>query len=114
MTKTTLAVKAFISKQDCKPLTCQNLEKAVEAICCSEQFKSLLLSLINSPAFSQELGAEFAEVDAVKGISACRKLRSCLNLSLSSFFGVSAELFSAFDKIIGQEWYKFANKIHSS
>ena len=114
MTKTTLAVKAFISKQDCKLLTCQNLEKAVEAICCSEQFKSLLLSLINSPAFSRELGAEFAEVDAVKGISACRKLRSCLNLSLSSFFGVSAELFSAFDKIIGQEWYKFANKIHSS
>jgi hypothetical protein len=66
MTKTTLAVKAFISKQDCKPLTCQNLEKAVEAICCSEQFKSLLLSLIDSPAFSQELGAEFGEVDAVK------------------------------------------------
>ncbi|MEY2831831.1 MAG: hypothetical protein RLZZ574_1089, partial [Cyanobacteriota bacterium] len=114
MTKTTLAVKAFISKQDCKPLTCQNLEQAVEAICCSEQFKSLLLSLIDSPAFSQELGAEFAEVDAVKGISPCRKLRSCLNLSLSSFFGVSAELFSAFDKSIGQEWYKFANKIHSS
>jgi 3-dehydroquinate synthetase len=114
MTKTTLAVQAFISKQDCKPLTDQNLEKALEAICCSEEFKSLLLSLIDSPAFSQELGSEFAEVDAVQGISPCRRLRSCLNLSLSSFFGVSAELFSALDKMIGQEWYKFANKIHSS
>lgn len=114
MTKTTSAVKAFISKQDCKILVSQNLENAVEAICCSEQFQSFLLSLINSPAFSQELGVEFAEVDAVQGLSPCRKLRSCLNLSLSNFFGLLAELFTAFDETIGQDWYNFANKIHST
>ncbi|MEO0927530.1 MAG: sedoheptulose 7-phosphate cyclase [Cyanobacteria bacterium J06643_13] len=114
MTKTTSAVQAFISKHDCEPLACQNLENAVEAICCSEQFKSLLLSLIDSPAFSQELGIEFAEVDAVEGLSACRKLRSCLNLSASHFFGLLAELFAAFDKTVGQKWYKFANRVHSS
>ncbi len=114
MTKTTSAVQAFISKHDCEPLACQNLENAVEAICCSEQFKSLLLSLIDSPAFSQELGIEFAEVDAVEGLSACRKLRSCLNLSASHFFGLLAELFAAFDKTIGQKWYEFANRVHSS
>ncbi|MEL6579150.1 MAG: sedoheptulose 7-phosphate cyclase [Cyanobacteria bacterium J06621_12] len=114
MTKTTSAVQAFISKHDCEPLAWQNLENAVEAICCSEQFKSLLLSLINSPAFSQELGIEFAEVDAVKGLSACRKLRSCLNLSASHFFGLLAELFAAFDETVGQSWYKFANRVHSS
>ena len=114
MTKTTLAVKAFISKHNCEPLADENLENAMEAICCSDQYKSLLLSLINSPAFSQELGAEFAEVDAVKGLSACRKLRSCLNLSLSNFFGLLAELLSAFDEAEGQKWYKFANRIHSS
>ncbi|MEL6787747.1 MAG: sedoheptulose 7-phosphate cyclase [Cyanobacteria bacterium J06607_15] len=114
MTKTTSAVQAFISKHDCEPLACQNLENAVEAICCSEQFKSLLLSLIDSPAFSQELGIEFAEVDAVEGLSACRKLRSCLNLSASHFFGLLAELFAAFDKTVGQKWYEFANRVHSS
>jgi len=114
MTKTTSAVQAFISKHDCEPLACQNLENALEAICCSEQFKSLLLSLIDSPAFSQELGIEFAEVDAVEGLSACRKLRSCLNLSASHFFGLLAELFAAFDKTIGQKWYEFANRVHSS
>lgn len=114
MTKTTSAVRAFISKHNCNLLACQNLEDAVEAICCSEQFKSLLLSLINSPAFSQELGVEFAEVDAVQGLSACRKLRSCLNLSFSNFFGLLAELFAAFDATIGQDWYEFANKIHST
>ncbi|PSB09991.1 3-dehydroquinate synthase [Pleurocapsa sp. CCALA 161] len=114
MTKTTSAVKAFISKQNCEPLAYQNVERAVEAICCSEQFRSLLLSLIDSPAFSQELGREFAQVDAVKGISACRKLRTCLNLSFSNFFGVLAELLAAFDEAKAQDWYEFANKIHSS
>ena len=114
MTKTTSAVKAFISKRDYKPLVFQNLENAVEAICCSEQFTTLLLSLIDSPAFSQELGVEFAEMDAVQGLSACRKLRSCLNLSLSNFFGLLAELLAAFDETVGQEWYEFANKIHST
>ena len=114
MTKTTSAVQAFISEYNCEPLAWQNLENALEAICCSEQFKSLLLSLINSPAFSQELGIEFAEVDAVKGLSACRKLRSCLNLSASQFFGLLAELFTAFDETVGQNWYQFANRVHSS
>ena len=114
MTKTTSAVKAFISEHNCEPLAYQNLENAVEAICCSEQFKNLLLSLIDSPAFSKELGEEFAVVDAVKGLSACRKLRSSLNLSLSHFFGVLAELLAAFDEATAKEWYTFANKIHPS
>ncbi|MEL6493971.1 MAG: sedoheptulose 7-phosphate cyclase [Cyanobacteria bacterium J06623_7] len=114
MTKTTSAVRAFISELDCKPLACENLEEAVEAICHSKQFKSLLLALIDSPAFSQELGVEFAEVNAVKGLSACRKLRSCLNLSLSNFFGLLAELIAAFDEHKGQTWYDFSNQIHTS
>ena len=112
MTKTTSAVKAFISEHDCEPLAYQNIENAIEAICCSEQFKHLLLSLIDCPAFSKELGAEFAMADAVEGLSACRKLRSSLNLSLSNFFGVLAELLLAFDEAVGKEWYTFANKIH--
>lgn len=114
MTKTTSAVKAFISTYDCEPLAYQNLDNAVEAICCSEQFRSLLLSLINSPAFSQELGQEFAAVDAVKGLSACRKLRSCLNLTLSNFFGLLTELCSSFDETVGDEFSIFANRIHES
>ena len=114
MTKTTSAVKAFISTCDCEPLAYQNLNKAVEAICCSEQFKSLLLALIDSPAFSEELGKEFAKVEAVEGLSACRKLRSCLNLSLSNFFGLLAQLCSSFDRTFGSKFYTFANRIHKS
>ena len=114
MTKTTSAVKAFISTYDSEPLAYQNLDNAVEAICCGEQFQNLLLALINSPAFSAELGEEFATAGAVEGLSACRKLRSCLNLSLSSFFGLLAQLVTAFDRDTGTELTVFANRIHQS
>lgn len=114
MTKTTSAVKAFIEKYDCDPLVYKNLDNAVEAICGSEHFRSLLLSLINSPAFSKELGEEFAAVGAVEGISACRRLRSSLNLSLDSFFGLLAQLISVFNESIGAEWSDFANRMHQS
>ena len=114
MTKTTSAVKAFIADYDTEPLAYQGLDNAVEAICCSEQFKNLLLSLINSPAFSQELGKEFASEDAITGLSACRSLRCCLNFSLSRFFGLLAELIGAFDDTVGAQWYEFANRIQIS
>ena len=114
MTKTTSAIKAFIVTYDSEILAYQNLGNAVEAICCSEHFKSLLLALINSPAFSKELGEEFAAVNAIKGLSACRKLRSSLNLSLSSFFGLLQQLIASFDIEAGAEWSVFADRIYKS
>lgn len=114
MTKTTSAVKDFIATFDCEILTYRNLDKAVEAICCSEQFKSLLLSLIEAPAFSQELGDEFAAVSAIEGLAACRRLRSCLNLSLDDFFGLLRQLIASFDMAAGSEWSDFASRIHQS
>ncbi|MEM9273219.1 MAG: sedoheptulose 7-phosphate cyclase [Cyanobacteria bacterium P01_F01_bin.143] len=114
MTKTTSAVKTFIVTCDSEILAYQNLGNAVEAICCSENFRQLLLSLINSPAFSKELGEEFAAVNAIEGLSACRKLRSSLNLSLSSFFSFLQQLIASFDVDAGAEWSVFADKIHKS
>ncbi|MGK7892678.1 MAG: sedoheptulose 7-phosphate cyclase [Xenococcus sp. (in: cyanobacteria)] len=114
MTKTTSAVKTFIVTCDSEILAYQNLGNAVEAICCSKHFRELLLALINSPAFSQELGEEFAAVNAIEGLSACRKLRSSLNLSLSSFFGLLQQLIASFDIEAGSEWSAFANKVHES
>ncbi|MEM8806652.1 MAG: sedoheptulose 7-phosphate cyclase [Cyanobacteria bacterium P01_G01_bin.38] len=114
MTKTISAIKTFVATYDSDSLACQNLDNAIEAVCCSEPLKSLLLSLIDSPAFSKELGKAFADVGAVEGLSACRSLRSCLNFSLSRFFGLLAELISAFDQAAGAEWYAFANRVHPS
>ncbi|MGF1492242.1 MAG: sedoheptulose 7-phosphate cyclase [Microcoleaceae cyanobacterium] len=114
MTKTTSAVRAFIDTCSIEPLASQDLDHVVEAICCSEQFTALLLSLIDSDAFSRELGEEFAAVGAIHGLSACRSLRSCLNFSLSRFFGLFAELISAFDEAAGAQWYAFADRMHQS
>ncbi|MGF1524540.1 MAG: sedoheptulose 7-phosphate cyclase [Leptolyngbyaceae cyanobacterium] len=114
MTKTTSAVQAFIATYDSEPLASQDIERAVEAVCCSNQFRDLLLSLINSKAFSEELGREFASAGAIQGLSACRKLRSCLNTSLSSFFGLLAELTAAFDMAAGIQWSAFADRVHQS
>jgi 3-dehydroquinate synthetase len=119
MTKTTLAVKAFIDTYDSEPLFYQNLsyqnpDHAVEAVCCSPEFKTLLLSLISSSAFSEEFGQEFAAAGAISGLAACRRLRSGLSLSLSSFFGLLAELIAAYSEAAGAEWAAFSDRIHQS
>ncbi|MEM1252794.1 MAG: sedoheptulose 7-phosphate cyclase [Cyanobacteria bacterium P01_H01_bin.21] len=114
MANTTPAVKAFISAYDSAPLAYQNLDDAIEAICCGESFRNLILALVNSPAFSKELGKEFEAADAIAGLSACRSLRSCLNFSLGRFFELLAEVISAFDQTAGEEWHTFANRVHQS
>jgi len=114
MTKTTSAVRAFINACDNEPLVHQDLDRAVEAICCSTPFRPLVLALVDNDAFSDDLGQEFASVNAVTGLSACRRLRSCLNFPLSTFFGLLAELVSAFDADAGAAWSKFAERLYSS
>lgn len=114
MAKTTSSVRTFIDSYDGEPLVYQDLNQAVDTICCSAQFKNLLLSLLENDAFSQDLGHEFALVGAIQGLSACRKLRGCLNLSLGSFFGLLAELLSAFDLTSGLQWSAFAARLLQS
>jgi 3-dehydroquinate synthase len=114
MTKTTLAVKAFLDTYDNEPLKQPDPLCAFESICCSKPFKHLLLSLIETKAFSPELGQEFAAAGAIQGLSACRKLRSGLNLSIGHFFSLIAELFSAFSVSASVEWSAFADALRCS
>jgi len=114
MTKTIAAVKAFIDSYDTDPLAYRDMDHAIEAICCSTEFRSLLLVLIESSAFSVEFGQEFASIGAIAGLSACRRLRSGLSLSLGSFFGLLAELTAAFDAEAGAEWAAFSNRLCQS
>ncbi|MDR9404395.1 MAG: sedoheptulose 7-phosphate cyclase [Halothece sp. Uz-M2-17] len=114
MTKTTSAVKAFIATYNNEPLSKQDLNEAVETIIGATPFRHLLLSLIDSDAFSPDLGEEFAQAGAIKGLAACRQLRTCLNHSLSHFFGLLAQLIAGFDENAACEWYHFSNRIHNS
>ncbi|EDX85523.1 3-dehydroquinate synthase domain protein [Synechococcus sp. PCC 7335] len=107
--------QAFIAHQKAKPLaTTSSLENDLRSLFSTEAFNNLILTLINSPAFSANLGEEFAAVEAIAGISACRSLRSCLNFSLGQFFITLAELFSAFDSATGEQWYALANRVLQS
>ncbi|MGB0561748.1 MAG: sedoheptulose 7-phosphate cyclase [Spirulinaceae cyanobacterium] len=114
MTQTTLAIETFIRTSDRAPLAEPSLASSVDTICSSDAFRSLLLALIESPAFSPELGQDFAAADAVAGIAACRNLRSGLNFSLSRFFGLLAELVTAFKPAVGAEWQRFTDRLYPS
>jgi 3-dehydroquinate synthase len=114
MTKTTSVVAAFISTYDSQLLAYPDLDHAVEAIYRHPAFKDLLLCFVDCQVFSPELGQEFAALGAIQGLAACRRLRSCLNLSLASFFGLLAELIAAFEVADGVYWSAFASRIQSS
>ena len=111
---TTAAIDAFIAKQDAEPLTHKSVGSSLETITTNPSFNSLILSLVEAPAFSETLGEEFAKTDAIAGISACRSLRSCLNFSIGRFFGLLAELISAFEPTKGTQWYAFSNRVYQS
>lgn len=114
MTSTTSAIKAFVAAYDSRSLVGQNLEATSEKLFSSLEFRDLLLALINAPAFTPELGQEFAMAGAIQGLAACRRLRSCLNGSLNNFFNLLSELISAFDMAAGVVWSKFAAQVRQS
>ena len=114
MTKTTSAVQAFVGSYDRDVLTAPDLEQAALTMSSSQPFKELLLVLIRCGAFDEALGQEFAAANAIEGLAACRRLRSCLGGSLGSFVGLLSELLSAFDAEAGQAWSAFAKRVCQS
>lgn len=112
MTKITAAVRAFIENFESDRLATLELEDALETAVTSPSFRAILGAVVESSAFSKELGDEFAEAGAIAGLSACRSLRSCLNFSLSRFFNLLTELVAAFDSVAGERWYTFANRLY--
>ncbi|NET10126.1 MAG: sedoheptulose 7-phosphate cyclase [Symploca sp. SIO2B6] len=114
MTKTTSAVRFFIDTCGTELLVNEDLNCVMDAVSNSTAFRDLLLALIDSGAFSEGLGKDFASAGVINGLSACRKLRSCLNLPLRSFFGLLAELISAFDTVVGKQWSAFAQAVQQS
>ncbi|MEL6777929.1 MAG: sedoheptulose 7-phosphate cyclase [Cyanobacteria bacterium J06597_16] len=114
MTTTVSAITTFITTYRTEPLQQLPLSESVKNVCCSDPFKELLLTLTSAPAFSAELGKDFAAANAVTGISACRSLRSALNFSLGRFFGLLTELITAFDESKGEQWRAFSNRLYPS
>ena len=114
MSTTVSAISAFIDQYSRPALIQPSLDEAVKEICSRDRFRHLLLALIQAPAFSPELGTEFASANAISGISTCRSLRSALNFSLGRFFGLLTELIGAFNPDAGAQWSIFANRLYPS
>ncbi|MEM9137679.1 MAG: sedoheptulose 7-phosphate cyclase [Cyanobacteria bacterium P01_F01_bin.42] len=112
MTTITSTVKAFTSAQVYESIDLTDIATSINKLLQLPQFRDLLLALVNGEAFSDALGVEFESADAVAGLSACRQLRSSLNLSLGSFWGLLEKVLTAFDG--APIWAEFARAVQSS
>lgn len=108
-------LQAFVSSQNIEPLTStSSVENDLQSLFSTERFNNLILTLIDTAAFSESLGKELTAAGAITGISSCRSLRSCLNFSLGRFFLTLAELLCAFDPDVGERWHVLADRVLQS
>ena len=85
----------------------------------NEDFKTLVVSLVEADAFGDGFGKEFSDFDAVPAIAPGRMLRGALNLPLGRFFALLAQLFEAFrtpghEPNPWSEWRRFADRVAAS
>lgn len=112
MATITLTIRAFTKARLHQLINLNNIAQSLDVVMSQSQFRDLLLALIDSEAFSDQLGGEFAAANAIEGLSACRQLRSSLNASLGRFWGLIAELLAAFDG--AAIWSEFAKQVQKS
>lgn len=114
MSQITESIREFVRKIDPNQFIISSTEVQLDELLSQNLFKSLLVSLTQTEAFSKELGEEFTAVGAIDGISACRKLRSSFNLKLKEFFALLAEVTYALDQDKGSSWKQLSESIYAS
>ena len=119
MYKTISTITTFLERRSWPDPRAYDLSNVLSGMLESEDFKALLISLIEADAFSDDFGGHFAEVGAVAAIAPCRMLRGSLNLSLRRFFALLAQLFEAVqaeNRHVHRrsEWRRFAGRVDDS
>ncbi|WKN41858.1 sedoheptulose 7-phosphate cyclase [Tunicatimonas pelagia] len=114
MSQITESIRAFLREIDPNQFTISSTEVKLEELLREDLFKNLLIDFTQTSAFSKELGDEFIAAGAIEGVSACRKLRSSLNLKLKEFFALLAEVALAFDQTKGKAWKAFSEGVYAS
>lgn len=114
MSQITESIREFVRKIDPNQFIISSTEVQLDELLSQNLFKSLLVSLTQTEAFSKELGEEFTAVGAIDGISACRKLRGSFNLKLKEFFALLAEVTYALDQDKGSSWKQLSESIYAS
>ena len=112
------AITLFLQTFDHSALMEGELREQLEAVFESSDFQHLLVALSEAPAFSLNFGKQFAAMQAVEAISACRVLRGSLNLPMQHFLALVGQLFSTFTTLEGAEhaapiWQQFAEKVQT-
>jgi len=114
MSQITESIHGFIREVDPNQFIISATEVELEDLFCQDLFKSLLIDFTQTSVFSKELGDEFISVGAIEGVSACRKLRSSLNLKTKEFFALLAEVALAFDQTKGEAWKQLSEGVYAS
>lgn len=114
MSQITESIQKFLREIDSNQFIASSTEVELEDLFSQNLFKNLLIDLTQTQVFSKELGEEFTAVGAIEGVSACRKLRSSLNLKLKEFFALLAEVVYAFDQTQGELWKQLSERIYAS
>ena len=119
---TAQATRLFLRNHRTAELDDGDPSRRLDRLLGDADFQQLLVALVEAPAFSVRLGQQFARIDAVRGISACRMLRGAMNLPLRRFFDLLAQLFAAVgehDEHGGRggkaaAWRRFADRIQAA
>lgn len=109
---------SFINSFNHAVLQGTNTRQQLDDVFVSTEFQDLLVALSSAPAFSLSFGKQFADAQAVEGISACRVLRGSLNLPVQHFLALLGQLLSAFKAPAMAEnashlWRQFAVKVQA-
>ena len=119
MDTTVSSITTFLERCSSPSRSTGRLVDDLEGMVGSEPFKTLLLALVHADAFSDELGAAFAKIDAVAAVAPCRMLRGSLNLPLRRFFALLAQVVDAVQKnervpTSLTPWQRFAERVENS
>jgi 3-dehydroquinate synthetase len=119
MYNTVASITTFLQRRMWPDLRSPDLSVVLSELAGNEDFKNLLISLVEAQPFSDELGRQFSDARAVAAIAPCRMLRGSLNLPLRRFFALLAQLFEAFeagsrDPNPACDWGRFAVRVDES
>jgi hypothetical protein len=119
MHNTVSSITTFLERRAWPALHDPSLPDVLSEVIGSEDFKVLLIALVEAPAFSDGFGVQFSEAGAVAAIAPCRLLRGSLNLPLRRFVALLAQLFHALEnggRHLGAayDWARFAERVEES
>ena len=119
MYTTVSSITTFMDRRTWPGLRDSNLTDVLSETIGSDDFKTLLIALVEAQPFSDAFGIQFSDAGAVAATAPCRMLRGALNLPLRRFFALLAQLFEALENggrhpSRASEWRRFADRVGES